>query len=69
MPLAVGSRKPSAALIAIAASTAEPPFFRISMPASVPSGCEEAAAPLRPNTSERVRSSRPTGRSPARDAD
>jgi len=48
MPLLVGSRKPRQALIAIAASAADPPFLRISIPASVASGCDVPAAPDRP---------------------
>ena len=45
MPELVGSRKPRQAFAAMAASTAEPPCLRISMAASVASGCAVPAAP------------------------
>jgi len=48
MPLATGSRKPRAALMAMAASMAEPPRFSVSMPIRVAVGCAVAAAPLAP---------------------
>ncbi len=43
MPLPVGSISPSAALAAIAASTALPPAFIVSSAIWVASGCEVAA--------------------------
>jgi hypothetical protein len=48
MPLAVGSSRPRQALVAIAASTADPPRFSMSIPACVASGCAVPTAPLRP---------------------
>ena len=48
MPQLVGSRKPRQALAEMAASTAEPPFFRMPIAAWVASGCMVAAAPFRP---------------------
>src|SRR5687768_12690316 len=42
MPEDSGSTRPSIACTAIAASTAEPPRFRISAPASAASGCAAA---------------------------
>src|SRR5580692_10130514 len=65
MPELVGSRKPRHALAAMAASTAEPPFFRISMAVSVARGCAVPAAPLQPIAAERLAKLAPEGRSPA----
>ena len=65
MPQEIGSPKPSTALAAIAASTAEPPAFRMSMAASVASGCAVAAAPCRPQAAEREAKVAPSIRSPA----
>src|SRR3569833_2329396 len=65
MPELVGSRKPRQALAAIAASAADPPFFRISTAASVASGCAVPAAPERPKAAEREAKLAPDGRSPA----
>ena len=53
MPFSTGSIRPSTALAAIAASTALPPFFRISMAASEASGCSVAAMPCCASTGER----------------
>ncbi len=64
MPFAVGSRKPRHAFAAMAASTAEPPAFRISIAASVASGCAVAAAPCTPHTAEREANVAPSTRSP-----
>src|ERR1700728_511889 len=48
IPELVGSRNPRQALAAIAASTADPPRFRVSIAASVASGCAVPAAPEQP---------------------
>ena len=64
MPLAVGSRKPSAALIAMAASMAEPPRRKVSKPIRVAVGWAVAAAPLAPQTVERPTKPGPVTRSP-----
>ena len=66
MPQAVGSRKPSAMLAAIAASTAEPPALSVSMAIRLASGWAVAAAPLQPQTAERVANGAPVTRSPPR---
>src|SRR5207245_2006089 len=55
--------KPSAALVAMAASTALPPFLRTSTPACTASGCAAATMPWRAYTTERVANDRPAGRS------
>src|ERR1700761_3035599 len=47
-PELVGSRKPRQALAAMAASTAEPPRFKVSMAVRVASGCAVPAAPEQP---------------------
>src|ERR1700722_18676231 len=65
MPELVGSRNPRQALAAIAASTAEPPRFKVSIAASVARGCAVPAAPLQPYTADRDEKLAPTGRSPA----
>ena len=62
MPQASGSRKPSAALTAIAASTALPPDCSTSMPICTASGCDAATMPCRAWTTERVANIRPSGR-------
>ena len=54
MPLPVGSIKPSVALAAMAASTALPPFFKMSMATWVASGWLVATMPCLAITSERV---------------
>ncbi len=64
-PLPVGSIKPNAALAAIAASTAEPPFFITSNAIWVASGCEVAAIACGAITSERVAKACPVTRSAA----
>ena len=64
MPQAIGSRKPSATLAAIAASTAEPPARSASMAIRLASGCAVAAAPWLPHTAERVANGAPVTRSP-----
>ena len=64
MPLATGSRKPSAALMAMAASMAEPPRLRVSIPTRLATGCAVAAAPLAPQTVERPMNFGPVTRSP-----
>ena len=64
MPLATGSRKPSAALMAMAASMAEPPRFRVSMPIRVAVGWAVAAAPCMPHTVDRPANDAPVIRSP-----
>ena len=48
MPVMPGSITPRSAVAAIAASTALPPFLRISMPASDAFGCEVAIIALAP---------------------
>src|ERR1700733_3398512 len=48
IPELVGSRNPRQALAVIAASTAEPPRFRVSIAASVARGCAVPAAPEQP---------------------
>ena len=53
-PQETGSTNPSTALAAIAASTAVPPFLRISRATWVARGWLVAAIPLRASTSERV---------------
>jgi hypothetical protein len=45
MPFIAGSITPTAAFVAIAASTALPPRSRISVPARAASGCDEATIP------------------------
>jgi hypothetical protein len=50
----MGSIKPSVAFAAIAASTALPPRFKISMPTSVAAGTLVQTIPCRPSTSDRV---------------
>src|SRR5580658_3133906 len=52
-PLDVGSRKPRQAFMAMAASTADPPRLRISMPVWVANGCAVPAAPEVPYTAVR----------------
>ena len=64
-PLDTGSRKPSAALAATAASTAEPPPRSMSMAARVAKGWAVAAAPCAPQTVEREAKLAPAMRSPA----
>jgi hypothetical protein len=64
MPLAVGSRKPRAALMAMAASIAEPPRRRVSMPIRVARGWAVAAAPCWPQTVERLTNWTPLFRLP-----
>jgi hypothetical protein len=54
IPHPVGSIRPRAALAAIAASTAFPPFFSISRPIWVANGWLVATMPFFPMTSERV---------------
>ena len=68
MPLPVGSIRPSAALAAIAASTAEPPPFITSSAIWVASGCEVAAIACGAITSERVAKVWPVMRSAAKDS-
>ena len=57
MPLPVGSTKPRTALAAMAASTAVPPFFKMSIAVCVASGWLVAAIPWRAIASERVTNS------------
>jgi hypothetical protein len=64
MPLATGSRKPRAALMAMAASMADPPRLRVSMPIRLAAGCAVAAAPFAPQTVERPMNFGPVIRSP-----
>ncbi len=64
MPFDTGSIRPSAALAAMAASTAVPPAFKISMATCVASGCAVAAMPCCAITGLRVASVRPVTRSP-----
>ncbi len=54
MPQPTGSIRPSAAFAAMAASTALPPFFRMSIAICVASGCAVAAMPCRASTGARV---------------
>src|SRR5688572_16384217 len=63
MPLPVGSISPSAALAAIAASTALPPWRIVSSAIWVASGCEVAAMASGAITSDRVAKGRPVMRS------
>src|SRR5258708_8696338 len=65
MPEVVGSTKPRTALVATAASIAEPPFFRISIAVRVARGCAVPAAPLQPMAAEREAKLAPAMRSPA----
>ena len=59
MPFSTGCISPMAALAAMAASTALPPFFRMSMAICVASGCSVAAMPCCASTGERVAHSAP----------
>ena len=63
MPQLIGSVTPSTALAAMAASTALPPAFRISIAASVASGWLVHAMPFLPTAGERVTNDLPAGRS------
>src|SRR5439155_15439299 len=54
MPFETGSLKPSVAFAAIAASTALPPRFRISIPTCVAAGTLVQTIPCRAKTSDRV---------------
>src|SRR5277367_7016074 len=65
MPQLVGSTKPRTALVATAASIAEPPFLRISIAVRVARGCAVPAAPLQPMAAEREAKLAPAMRSPA----
>src|SRR5258705_6420832 len=65
MPELVGSTKPRTALAAMAASIAEPPFFRISIAVRVARGCAVPAAPEQPMAAERLAKLAPETRSPA----
>src|ERR1700734_2228731 len=64
-PEPVGSTSPSTAFAATAASTADPPFFSISIAACVANGCAVPAAPEHPSAGDRVVKLAPAGRSPA----
>ena len=57
--------KPRQALMATAASTAEPPRLSMSMPTWVAMGWAVPAAPLQPRAGEREAKLAPEGRSPA----
>src|SRR6266536_6081802 len=63
MPHDIGSRKPRAALAAMAASTAVPPFRSTSTPICTARGCAAATMPWRAYTMDRVAKLRPAGRS------
>jgi len=63
IPFPVGSISPSAALAAMAASIAEPPWRIVSSAIWVASGCEVAAIACGAITSERVANSSPVIRS------
>src|SRR5437867_3896507 len=63
IPLETGSIRPSVAFAAIAASTALPPRFRISIPAWVAAGTLVQTIPCRASTSERVAKFLPVMRS------
>src|SRR3982074_3471774 len=65
MPELVGSTKPRTALVATAASMAEPPFFRISIAGGVARGGAVPAAPEQPMAAERLAKLAPETRSPA----
>src|ERR1700679_4006089 len=65
MPELTGSTKPRVALAAMAASMAEPPFFRVSMATRVARGWAVPAAPERPMAADREEKLAPEGRSPA----
>ncbi len=54
MPFSTGCISPIAAFAAMAASTALPPFFRMSMAICDASGCSVAAMPCCASTGERV---------------
>ena len=64
MPLPVGSIRPSAALAAMAASIALPPWRIVSSATWVASGCDVAAMASGAYTSERVANALPVMRSP-----
>src|SRR2546423_3012134 len=63
MPFETGSIKPGVAFVAIAASTAEPPRFKMSRPTCVASGTLVQTIPWRASISERVANCRPVMRS------
>ena len=63
-PELVGSRKPRQALAAMAASTAEPPHFNISIAVRVATGCAVPAAPEHPIAEDQVAKLAPEIRSP-----
>src|SRR5260370_24390631 len=65
MPELVGSTKPRTALVATAASMAEPPFLRISIAVRVARGCAVPAAPEQPMAAERLAKLAPAMRAPA----
>src|SRR6202020_747587 len=65
MPQLVGSTRPRTALVATAASMAEPPFLRISIAVRVARGCAVPAAPLQPIAAEREAKLALAMRSPA----
>src|SRR5258706_4476480 len=64
MPLETGSISPSAAFAAMAASTALPPFLRMSIATWEASGCAVATMPCWASTGERVAQAAPEYRSP-----
>ncbi len=63
-PTFIGSTRFSTAAVATAASTALPPFLRISSPASAARGWLVVTMPLRAITSERPWANQPSARSP-----
>ena len=63
MPFDTGSINPSAALVAMAASTALPPRFKISIPICVASGTLVQTIPCRATTSDLVAKFLPVMRS------
>src|SRR5437764_1351011 len=62
-PFETGSIRPSVAFAAMAASTAEPPRFKMSRPTWVASGTLVQTIPWRASISERVANCRPVMRS------
>src|SRR5258708_9601339 len=68
IPFETGSIKPSVAFAAMAASTALPPFFKMSSPACVAAGTLVHTIPCRASTSERVAKLLPVIRSICADA-
>ena len=59
-PFIIGSKTDSTAFVAIAASTALPPRFKMSKPASLAKGCADATCPLTDKTGDLEANGAPT---------